>query len=65
VVAARWFGALHREQPCTTAAIAALLGVDAGVVEKRVARLACGGGRHVAFLRARYVGLSTCRAPRS
>jgi Fe-S-cluster-containing hydrogenase component 2 len=27
-----------------------------------VARLACGGGRHVAFLRARYEGLKTCRA---
>jgi Na+-translocating ferredoxin:NAD+ oxidoreductase RNF subunit RnfB len=48
--------------PAQTAAIAAMLGVDAGEVEKRVARLACAGGRHVAFLRARYVGLSTCRA---
>jgi Na+-translocating ferredoxin:NAD+ oxidoreductase RNF subunit RnfB len=48
--------------PAQTAAIAALLGVDAGEVDKRVARLACAGGRHVAFLRARYVGLSTCRA---
>jgi Na+-translocating ferredoxin:NAD+ oxidoreductase RNF subunit RnfB len=48
--------------PAQTAAIAALLGVDAGEVEKSVARLACAGGRHVAFLRARYVGLSTCRA---
>jgi RnfABCDGE-type electron transport complex B subunit len=44
------------------AAIASFLGVDAGAIEKRVARLACAGGRHVAFLRARYVGLSTCRA---
>lgn len=42
--------------------IADLLGVAAGEVEKKVARLACGGGRHVAFLRARYAGLSTCRA---
>jgi Na+-translocating ferredoxin:NAD+ oxidoreductase subunit B len=48
--------------PAQTAAIAAFLGVDAGEVDKRVARLACAGGRHVAFLRARYVGLSTCRA---
>jgi len=48
--------------PAQTAAIAAYLGVDAGEVEKRVARLACAGGRHVSFLRARYVGLSTCRA---
>ncbi|WP_291605792.1 (Fe-S)-binding protein [Bradyrhizobium sp.] len=48
--------------PAQTAAIAALLGVAVGEVDKRVARLACAGGRHVAFLRARYVGLSTCRA---
>ena len=42
--------------------IADLLGVAAGAVEKKVARLACGGGHHVAFLRARYEGLKTCRA---
>jgi Na+-translocating ferredoxin:NAD+ oxidoreductase RNF subunit RnfB len=42
--------------------IANMLGVDAGVIEKKVARLACGGGRHVAFLRARYAGLKSCRA---
>jgi Na+-translocating ferredoxin:NAD+ oxidoreductase RNF subunit RnfB len=48
--------------PANTAAIATFLGVDAGEVEKRVARLACAGGRHVAFLRARYEGLSSCRA---
>lgn len=42
--------------------IAALLGVDAGSVEKKVARLACAGGRHVAFLRARYAGHASCRA---
>ena len=42
--------------------IADLLGVAAGTVEKKVARLACGGGHHVAFLRARYEGLKTCRA---
>jgi Na+-translocating ferredoxin:NAD+ oxidoreductase subunit B len=48
--------------PAQTAAIAAMLGVDVGEVDKRVARLACAGGRHVAFLRARYGGLPTCRA---
>jgi Na+-translocating ferredoxin:NAD+ oxidoreductase RNF subunit RnfB len=48
--------------PAQNAEIADLLGVDAGSVEKRVARLACAGGRHVAFLRARYAGLGSCRA---
>ncbi len=43
-------------------AIADLLGVDAGAVDKKVAHLACAGGRHVAFLRARYAGHSSCRA---
>lgn len=43
-------------------AIASYLGVDAGEAEKRCARLACGGGRHVAYLRAQYSGLKTCRA---
>jgi Na+-translocating ferredoxin:NAD+ oxidoreductase RNF subunit RnfB len=43
-------------------AIARLLGVAAGEVEKRVARLACAGGKHVAWTRARYAGLATCRA---
>lgn len=42
--------------------IADFLGVAAGQIEKRVARLACAGGRHVAFLRARYAGHSSCRA---
>lgn len=42
--------------------IADLLGVSAGEVEKRVARLACAGGSHVAFLRARYAGHDSCRA---
>jgi len=42
--------------------IASLLGVDAGAVEKKVARLGCAGGRHVAYLRARYAGHSSCRA---
>jgi Na+-translocating ferredoxin:NAD+ oxidoreductase RNF subunit RnfB len=42
--------------------IADFLGVAAGSVEKKVARLACAGGRHVAFLRARYDGHKSCRA---
>jgi Na+-translocating ferredoxin:NAD+ oxidoreductase RNF subunit RnfB len=48
--------------PAQTSVIAAFLGVDAGSVEKRVARLACAGGKHVAYTRARYEGLQTCRA---
>jgi RnfABCDGE-type electron transport complex B subunit len=42
--------------------IADYLGVDSGDVVKRVARLACAGGSHVARMRAHYDGLSTCRA---
>ncbi len=42
--------------------IADFLGVDLGKQEKRVARLACAGGSHVAFIRASYGGLSSCRA---
>lgn len=42
--------------------IAALLGVALGDIEKRVARLACAGGTHVAKMRANYSGLSSCRA---
>lgn len=42
--------------------IANLLGVALGDVEKRVARLACAGGKHVARMRAHYAGLSSCRA---
>jgi Na+-translocating ferredoxin:NAD+ oxidoreductase RNF subunit RnfB len=42
--------------------IAALLGVALGDIEKRVARLACAGGSHVAKMRAHYSGLSSCRA---
>lgn len=48
--------------PDGNAYIAQFLGVDLGNVEKRVARLACAGGRHVARMRARYEGLGTCRA---
>lgn len=43
-------------------AVADFLGVDVGSAEKRVARLACAGGSHVAFTRARYRGLKSCRA---
>jgi len=43
-------------------AIADFLGVDVGSVEKQVARLACAGGSHVAYTRARYEGLKSCRA---
>lgn len=42
--------------------IAQYLGVDAGDVEQRVARLACAGGANVARMRARYDGLPSCRA---
>ncbi|CAG0983441.1 Na(+)-translocating ferredoxin:NAD(+) oxidoreductase complex subunit B [Burkholderiales bacterium] len=42
--------------------IANLLGVALGDVEKRVARLACAGGKHVARMRAHYAGLPSCRA---
>ncbi len=48
--------------PAGVQAIAALLNVDAGSEEKRVARLACAGGVHVARQKARYAGLESCRA---
>ncbi len=41
--------------------IAAFLGVALGAEEKRVARLACGGGTNVARNRAQYSGISSCR----
>jgi Na+-translocating ferredoxin:NAD+ oxidoreductase RNF subunit RnfB len=44
-----------------TDAIADYLGVSAGGGEKRVARLACAGGAHVARTRVMYEGLSSCR----
>ncbi len=44
------------------AAVAALLKVAAGGDEKRVARLACAGGAHVARQKAQYQGLPSCRA---
>lgn len=42
--------------------IANFLGVELGKVDKRVARLACAGGSHVAYMRATYEGLRSCRA---
>ena len=42
--------------------IADYLGVESGDVVKRVARLACAGGNHVARMRAHYKGLESCRA---
>ncbi len=45
-----------------TQAIADYLGVAVGEHEKRVARLACAGGNHVARTRALYQGLESCRA---
>jgi len=44
------------------AKIASFLNVDAGREEKRVARLACAGGAHVARQKAHYTGLASCRA---
>ncbi len=43
-------------------AIADFLGVSLGTHEKRVARLACAGGSHVAQTKASYRGMKTCRA---
>ncbi|MCP5416680.1 MAG: RnfABCDGE type electron transport complex subunit B [Chromatiaceae bacterium] len=45
-----------------TEEIAAFLGVELGDHTKRVARLACAGGAHVAYFRAEYSGLKSCRA---
>ncbi len=42
--------------------IADFLGVDLGSTDRRVARLACAGGRHVAYIRASYQGVKSCRA---
>ncbi len=48
--------------PEGNAKIAAYMGVDMGEAEKVVARLACAGGTHVAYTRAKYEGLQTCQA---
>ena len=42
--------------------IADSLGVAMSAQEKRLPRLACAGGNHVAWLRARYKGIDGCRA---
>lgn len=42
--------------------IAKFLGMELADEEKRVARLSCAGGKHVASMRAHYEGLSSCRA---
>ena len=42
--------------------IAEFLGVDLGSEEKIVARLACAGGTNVARNKARYKGISSCKA---
>lgn len=42
--------------------IAEMLGVELGEQERRVARLACAGGNHVARMRAQYKGVESCRA---
>lgn len=47
---------------CQNESIASLLGVALGDIEKRVARLACAGGSHVAKMRAHYDGLTSCAA---
>lgn len=47
--------------PAMAEKIADYLGVDVGAEEKRVARLACAGGAHVARQRAWYEGLQSCR----
>jgi len=48
--------------PDGTQAVASFLGVDAGEVNRRVARLLCGGGTNVAVLNAQYRGVETCVA---
>lgn len=48
--------------PETAAVVAGYLGVDAGAVEKEVARLMCAGGTNVAIQMAEYVGYPTCQS---
>ena len=48
--------------PQATEEIADFLGIDAGDVVKRVARLACAGGSNVARNAASYSGMDSCRA---
>lgn len=42
--------------------IAGYLGVELGGEEKKVARLACAGGNHVARMKAQYAGMGSCHA---
>jgi Na+-translocating ferredoxin:NAD+ oxidoreductase subunit B len=46
----------------TAGRVASFLGIDAGAVEKKVARLLCGGSSEVAAHAAAYEGYSSCRA---
>lgn len=46
-------------------AVASYLGVAAGQAKKRVARLLCAGGTHVAIQQAEYRGLGTCVAAKA
>ncbi len=48
--------------PETAGHVAEYLGVDAGEVDKEVARLLCAGGSNVATQMAEYVGFPSCRA---
>lgn len=43
-------------------AVASYLGVDAGAINKRIARVLCGGGSDLAVRHADYRGLQTCAA---
>ncbi len=48
--------------PEMSAYIAQMLGVELGQEIRKVARLACAGGKHVARMRALYRGVESCRA---
>lgn len=48
--------------PAQAQTIASLLAVSVGEQDRRVARIACAGGRQVAINRATYAGLESCRA---
>jgi Na+-translocating ferredoxin:NAD+ oxidoreductase RNF subunit RnfB len=48
--------------PETAAIVADYLGIDAGEIEKEVARLMCAGGTNVAIQMAEYVGYPSCQS---
>ncbi len=48
--------------PETAAAVADFLGVEAGALDRKVARLLCAGGTNVAIQMAEYKGFPSCRA---